>query len=337
MDPIRHLRFSLAILVGAIGLGTLGYMLIEGWSGFDALYMTVITLATVGFKEVHELSPAGKSFTILLIIFGVGIIAYAVGSLIQIMMEGQLRRILGRKKLEQQINRLSGHYIVCGYGRIGNLICREFSAKPIPFVVVEKDPLLCEKLDQEGILFVRGDATDDDTLMAAGILRALGLITAVTSDTENVYITLTARGLNPDLFILARSGEEASEKKLRRAGATKVISPYTIGASRMAQAVLRPSVVDFIEIATAGANLELQLEEIRVAPDSALVAKTLVTSGVRKDLGIIIVGIKQENGQMLFNPPPATTIAAGDVLITLGEPSSILDLERMASREGGHA
>lgn len=337
MDPIRHLRFSLTILVGVIALGTLGYVLIEGWSGFDALYMTVITLATVGFKEVHELSPAGKVFTILLIVFGAGIIAYAVGSLIQLMVEGQLRSILGRRKLEQQINHLSGHYIVCGYGRIGTLVCREFAAKPIPFVVVEKDPQLCEKLDQEGMLFVRGDATDDETLMAAGIQRARGLITAVTSDTENVYITLTARGLNPDLFILARSGEEASEKKLLRAGASKVISPYTIGATRMAQAVLRPSVVDFIEIATAGRNLELQLEEIRVAPDSALVAQTLVTSGVRKDLGIIIVGIKQENGQMLFNPPPATVIGGGDVLITLGEPRSIQHLERMAGREASRA
>jgi len=336
MDPIRHLRFSLSILVGVIGLGTLGYVLIEGWSGFDALYMTVITLATVGFKEVHELSPTGKLFTILLIIFGAGIIAYSIGSLIQIMVEGQLRRILGRKKLEQQINKLSGHYIVCGYGRIGTLICREFAAKPIPFVVVEKDPVLCEKLSDDGILFVRGDATDDETLMAAGILRAKGLITAVTSDTENVYITLTARGLNPDMFILARSGEEASEKKLRRAGASKVISPYTIGASRMAQAVLRPSVVDFIEIATAGRNLELQLEEIRVAPDSALVGKSLIDSGVRKDLGIIIVGIKQGDGQMLFNPAPATLIKAGDVLITLGERKAIQDLELIATRERPH-
>ncbi len=336
MDPIRHLRFSLSILVGVIALGTCGYMFIEGWSGFDALYMTVITLATVGFKEVHDLSPQGKLFTILLIIFGAGIIAYAIGSLIQIMVEGQLRHILGRKKLEKQIDRLSGHYIVCGYGRIGTLICREFLAKPIPFVVVEKDPALCEKLGNDGILFVRGDATDDETLMAAGILRAKGLITAVTSDTENVYITLTARGLNPDMFILARSGEEGSEKKLRRAGASKVISPYTIGASRMAQAVLRPSVVDFIEIATAGRNLELQLEEIRVTPDSALAEKSLVDSGVRKDLGVIIVGIKKQNGQMLFNPAPATPIQGGDVLITLGEPSAIHDLERIATREGGH-
>jgi len=331
MDPVRHLRISLCILFGVILLGTTGYAFIEDWNVFDALYMTVITLATVGFREVHDLSYEGKAFTILLIVFGAGIIAYAVGSVVQFMVEGQLRQLLGRKKLEKQIDKLSGHYIICGYGRIGTLIGREFLAKPIPFVVVEKDADRCEKLSDEGLLYVRGDATDDETLITAGIRRATGLITAVTSDTENVYITLTARGLNPALFILARSGEEGSEKKLTRAGATKVISPYTIGATRMAQAILRPSVVDFIEIATAGQNLELQLEEIRVEPRSALVAKTLVDSGVRRDLGVIIVGIKKGDGQMLFNPVPATTIASGDILITLGERSAIQNLEQVAS------
>lgn len=330
MDTVRHIRFSLAILIGIIALGTLGYALIEDWSFFDALYMTVITLATVGFREVHDLSDGGKAFTILLIIFGAGIIAYAVGSLFQFMIEGQLRKILGRKKLEKVIDKLRDHYIVCGYGRIGAYICREFLARPTPFVVVERDETLCERLDKEGILFVRGDATDDETLIKAGILKARGLITAVTSDTSNVYITLTARGLNPHLFILARSGEEGSEKKLQRAGASKVISPYTIGAARMAQAVLRPSVVDFIEIATAGHNLELQLEEISVRPASRLVSKTLISSGIRKELGVIIVGIKKGDGQMVFNPASATVIEAEDILITLGEPAKIQNLERIA-------
>jgi voltage-gated potassium channel len=330
MDPVRHLRFSLAILLGIVALGTLGYSLIEEWSFFDSLYMTVITLATVGFREVHDLSDAGKAFTILLIIFGAGIIAYAVGSLVQFMVEGQLRKILGRKKLEKVIGKLQEHYIICGYGRIGALICREFLARPIPFVVVESDDTLCQRLDDEGILFVRGDATDDETLIKAGIMRARGLITAVTSDTANVYITLTARGLNPHLFILARAGEEGSEKKLQRAGANKVISPYTIGAARMAQAVLRPSVVDFIEIATAGHNLELQLEEISVRSRSKLVGKTLISSGIRKELGVIIVGIKKGDGQMVFNPASATIIEAEDILITLGEQASIRNLEGIA-------
>ncbi|MBW2451372.1 MAG: NAD-binding protein, partial [Deltaproteobacteria bacterium] len=250
MDPIKHLRFSLITLISVIAMGTFGYALIEDWDLFDSLYMTVITLATVGFKEVHELSPEGMLFTIILIISGTGIIAYALSSLIQIMVEGQIYNILGRRKLETRLNQLHDHYIVCGYGRIGHMICKELQARPVPFVIVEKDPLLTDRLNRDGYLYVVGDATDDDTLLTAGIHRAKGLITAVTSDTDNVYITLTARGLNPSLFILARAGEEGSEKKLLRAGASKVISPYTIGANRMAQAILRPSVVDFIEIAT---------------------------------------------------------------------------------------
>jgi voltage-gated potassium channel len=232
--------------------------------------------------------------------------------------------------LESRINKLRDHYIICGFGRIGHLICREFQSRPMPFVLVEKDPLLIERINREGYMYVEGDATDDETLQAAGIDLAKGLITAVTSDTDNVYITLTARGLNPKLFILARAGEEGSEKKLMRAGASKVISPYTIGASRMAQAILRPSVVDFIEIATASENLELQIEEIPIAACSRLAGKTLIDSGIRQSMGIIIVGIKQVNGQMLFNPPPASVIEPSSVLITLGERTAINQLEKIA-------
>jgi voltage-gated potassium channel len=330
MDPVRRLYFSIAALISIIALGTLGYSLIEGWQTFDALYMTVITLATVGFKEVHELSPEGKAFTIILIICGTGIIAYTLSSLLQFTLEGQLRKILGRKKVESRISKLRDHYIICGFGRIGHLICREFQSRPMPFVVVEKDPHHIERLDREGYLYVEGDATDDETLLAAGIERARGLITAVTSDTDNVYITLTARGLNPKLFILARAGEEGSEKKLMRAGASKVISPYTIGATRMAQAILRPSVVDFIEIATASEHLELQIEEIAISADSVLAGKSLVDSGVRQSMGIIIVGIKQTDGQMIFNPPPGKVIEPDSVLIILGQRKSISQLEQIA-------
>jgi len=330
MDPVRRLCLAIAALIAVIALGTLGYSLIEGWQAFDALYMTVITLATVGFKEVHELSPEGKAFTIVLIICGTGIIAYTLSSLLQFTLEGQLRKILGRKKVESRISKLRNHYIICGFGRIGHLICREFQSRPTPFVIVEKDPHHIERLDREGYLYVEGDATDDETLQAAGIDHAKGLITAVTSDTDNVYITLTARGLNPKLFILARAGEEGSEKKLMRAGASKVISPYTIGANRMAQAILRPSVVDFIEIATASEHLELQIEEIAIAADSVLAGKSLIDSGVRQSMGIIIVGIKQTDGQMIFNPPPNKVIEPHSVLIILGQRQSISQLEKIA-------
>lgn len=334
MDPVRKFRFSILTLFVVICGGTLGYALLEHWSLFDALYMTVITVATVGFREIHELSYQGKVFTILLVIFGASSLAYTLGSLFQFMVEGQLRSVLGRKKLEKQISTLSNHYIVCGYGRIGRLICREFAAKPAPFVVIEASSEAWPFLEDQNCLYVRGDATRDEILEQAGIRRAKGLITAVTSDSANVYITLSARGLNPDLFILARASEEGAELKLKRAGANKVVSPYTIGANRMAHALLRPTVVDFIEIATGDADIELQLEEIRVAPDSKLAGTTLLTSNIRQNHGIIIVGIRKEGEKILFNPGSATRIAAGDTLITMGERAAIKDLEKIASAQG---
>lgn len=329
MDPIRHLRISIFVLAILISLGIAGYMGIEGWKFLDALYMTVITLGTVGFKEVHDLSDAGKLFTILLVLFGVSVIGYIVGSLAQIMFEGQFQRIIGRKKVEKKVEALKGHYIICGFGRMGSLICKEFSAKPLPFVVVEKNTDVIEKLKEDGYLFLHGNATDDETLLKAGIKRAKGLITVVTQDTENVYITLTARGLNPDLYILARAGEEGSEIKLQRAGASKVISPYLIGGSRMAQAILRPNVVDFIEIATGRENLELQMEELNIPTTSRFVGENLISSGFRKETGVIIIGIKKASGKMLFNPDPHSEIEAHDTLIFLGEPSAIQKLEKM--------
>ena len=285
MKSTYHLRFSILILIFIVLTGTLGYSLIEKWDIFESFYMTIITITTVGFREVHELSTPGKAFTIVLIFSSLGVIAYAGGSFVEFIVEGQIGQLFGRKKLQKEINKLENHFIICGYGRIGSFICAELRDRPIPFVVVDNNPGLCQKMEEEGILFVDGDATDDDALIKAGISKAKGLVTAVTQDTDNVYITLTARGLNPALFILARAAEPASEKKLKRAGATKVISPYLIGAHRMAQAILRPSVVDFLEIATAGKRLELQLEEIKISPSSALVGKNLITSGIRRDWG----------------------------------------------------
>jgi len=327
MDPVRHLKVSITVMGLLISLGTLGYMGIEGWSFLDSLYMTVITLATVGFKEVHTLDDQGKIFTMLLIVVGVSVLGYIVGSLAQIMFEGQFQRIVGRKKLEKKIEALRDHYIVCGFGRMGALICREFAAKPLPFVVLEKSPEVAEKIEAEGYLFLRGDATDDETLLKAGIKRAKGLISVVASDTENVYITLTARELNPDLYILARSGDEGSDIKLKRAGASKVVSPYLIGGSRMAQAILRPNVVDFIEIATGREHLELQMEEIVIPPDSGFIGENLVSSGFRKETGVMIVGIKKANGHMVFNPESHTKLEEHDTLIVLGEPTAIHKLE----------
>ncbi len=331
MNPVRQFKIAIAALVLLIALGTGGYMAIEGWRFLDAFYMTITTIATVGFREVYPLSDRGMVFTLLLIIFGVSVLWYTLGKFAQIMFEGQFQRFLGRMKVEKRIESLKDHYIVCGFGRIGSLICREFTARPVPFVIVENNPAVIEKLEDEHYPYIRGNATEDETLLRAGIKRAKGLVSVVTSDTENVYITLTARGLNPDIFILARAGEEGSDIKLKRAGASKVISPYHIGGSRMAQAILRPNVVDFIEIATGRDHLDLQMEEICIPEISYCVGENLATSGFRRETGVIIVGIKKASGRMVFNPASHTRIEGLDTLIVLGEAAAIQKLEGMVT------
>jgi voltage-gated potassium channel len=329
MNPVKQLKISLLILLLLLSLGTAGYMVIEGWRFLDASYMTVITLGTIGFKEVHDLDDAGKIFTMTLIVFGVSSLGYTVSKLAQIMFEGQFQRFIGRQKVEKKIESLRDHYIICGYGRIGSLICREFAAEALPFVVIESKAEVLEKLEEEGFPFLRGNATEDETLLKAGISRAKDLISVVTSDTENVYITLTARGLNPDLYILARSGDPGSELKLQRAGANKVISPYKIGGTRMAQAILKPNVVDFIEIATGRGHYDLQMEEILIPERSPFAGKNLLDAGFRRETGVIIVGIKKLSGRMVFNPDSASLIEAQDTLIVLGETSAIAKLESL--------
>jgi voltage-gated potassium channel len=331
MERLHNIFIALILLGLVLIMGTAGYIYYEHWTLLEAFYMTVVTISTVGFGEVHPLSEAGRLFTSFLIISGTGILAYTLGSLVQFMVEGKFREIIGLKKMQQQIDQLSAHYIICGYGRIGRYISNEFSANGLEFVIVEQNADVCEMLKEDGYIYIQGDATVDATLESAGINRARGIVTAVTSDTDNVYITLTARGLNPELYILARSGEDSTEKKLIRAGASKVVSPYTIGASRMAQAILRPSVVDFIDIATGYHHLELQIEEIRVGHDSQLVGKTLQNSPIRSTHNIIIVAIRKSGASnMTFNPAASTEINADDTLIILGKPDAIKKLEQQA-------
>ncbi len=329
MDPVRRLKISIVILLLLLTLGTTGYVVVEGWGLLDALYMTVITLATIGFREVHDLTDQGRLFTMILIVFGVSTLGYLVSSMAQLMFEGQIQRIIGRKKVEKKIDALRDHYIICGFGRIGSMICRELAANDVQFVIVEHNTEVLEAIEDERYLWMKGDATQDDTLIHAGIEQATGLISVVSSDSENVYITLTARGLNPDLYILARSGEDGTELKLKRAGANKVVSPYAIGGMRMAQSILRPNVVDFIEIATASEHLDLQMEEISIPNDSDFAGHTLVTSEFRKQTGVIIVGIKKSYGHMIFNPNPHDKLDEGDTLIVLGDPTSVDKLEEL--------
>ncbi len=330
MILVQRLLVALFLLLLVTFVGTLGYILIEGWDFFDALYMTVITLSTVGYGEIHPLSEAGRTFTIFLIFAGVGIAFYVFTMITETIVSGQLQEFLGRRRLEAKLETLHDHYIICGYGRIGRHICHMI-AKEVPFVVVEKDPEVVKEIDKEGFLYLEGDATHEEVLKKVGIERAKGLVSVLRSDADNVYITLTARGLNEKLFIIARADEEHVEKKLKRAGADKVVSPYLIGARRMALIILRPAVTDFLELVTPEENLELQLEEVRISDRSDLVGKTLLESGIRQFSGAIILAIKKVTGEMIFNPPPDYVFETGDVVVALGDRKGLARLEEVAS------
>lgn len=316
------------ILLFIVAIGSVGYMKIEGWSLFDSIYMTVITITTVGFSEVKNVSEAGRLFTILLIFSGMGIIAYIVGLTAQGMIELQIRTIIGRRKLDLKIKKIKDHYIICGFGRIGRVICRELLAKKTPMLVIENSPDNRELLDLESIPYIIDDATSEDVLLEAGIERARGLISVVASDADNLFITLTARGLNPSAFILARADEEKSEKKLLRAGADKVFLPYTIGGLKMAQSITKPAVTDFIEFTVHNNDMGLEMEELNVSQDSRLNGLKLMDSGIRQEMDIIIVAIRKKTGEMSFNPSSETKIEAGDTLIALGK---FRDLDKLRS------
>jgi voltage-gated potassium channel len=333
LDSIRNRAVLSCLFVFLVILtGTIGYMLVEGWGFFDSLYMTVITLTTIGFEEVHPLSETGRAFTLLLVFFGLSVVFYVINNGIKIIIEGELQNVLGRRKVEKRLKSMKGHYIICGYGRMGRIIGKEFKQRGVPFVVIEKEP---QEMDvDDDTLFIYGDATRDDLLLKAGIQRAKGLISVLSTDAQNLYVVLSARGLNPDLLIVARAGEEGSEQKLIRAGADRVVSPYHIGGLRIAHSVLKPAVVDFIEFATRTGNLELQMEEVQVEKGSPIVDKTIHESGIGRELGVIVVAIRKAEGDMRFNPMHNTVIRAGDTLIAIGETARLKKLEKLASSKG---
>jgi voltage-gated potassium channel len=330
MTKTRNLIFATIMLTLIVSMGTVGYMILEKWNFLDSLYMTVITLTTVGFGEVHPVNDQGRILTMTILVSGLGVVGYLIGTLTQIVVEGQLLRIMGRKKLERKIEKLKDHIIICGYGRVGRIICEEiYRSKPTALVVIDTDSTVTAKIEEDGHLYLLGDATEERFLLRAGIRRAKGLATALDSEADNVYITLTAKGLNPNLYIIARAGRIGSEKKLLQAGANHVVSPHQIGGYRMAQALLRPSVTEFIDFATHDPNTGMGMEEIPVRPNSKLSDVALVDSGIRKNLDLIIVAIKKADGKMLFNPASHTTIQIGDTLIALGQRSSLIKLEQL--------
>jgi voltage-gated potassium channel len=316
------------LLVAILAGGTAGYMLVEGWNVWDAFYMTVTTVATVGYGEVHPLSPRGRLFTVALIFGGVGTLFYTVTLLATIIVEGGLHQRLERRRTARMLEQIKDHFIVCGYGRIGSIIAAELHQQGVPLAVIERDPERVRQAVDRGWLALEADASREEVLAKAGIHRARGLITAVGTDAENVFTVLTARVMRPDLFIIARVESDDAEHKLRRAGADRVISPYQIGATQMVQTALRPAVVDFFHLATSSDRLDLSMEQVHIKDDSPLANQTIVDAGIRQRFGVIVVGIKRAGGGMDFNPPPEAVMRSGDELVVLGRTESVKALEK---------
>ncbi len=324
---INKILKAFLILLIIITVGTSGYVIIEGWSPLESFYMTIITISTVGFGEIRQLSSQGRIFTVFLIFFGMGVIAYILKNSAQLMIEAQIKYIIGRSRLEKRLKSLKDHYIICGFGRIGKVIVEELIYNKVPIAVIEGQKEVVEPLQDLEVPFVLDDATNESALLKAGIERAKGLVAVVKSDADNLFIVMSARSLNPKLFILARAGDENTEKKLLRAGADKVVSPYLIGGKKMAHTILRPAVADFIEFTTHERKMGLELEELKVGPASKIKGVTLIDSGIRKDMDVIIVAIKKMDGNMQFNPSSNTVIEEGDILIALGKRD---DLNRLS-------
>jgi voltage-gated potassium channel len=324
----KRLKFVVIILVAVILFGTVGYSIIERWPLLDALYMTFITLSTVGFREVYTLSPSGKMFTILLILVGVAGAAYTLRVIGEWIVEGEMKKLLGRRKMQKGIKVLVDHYVVCGFGRVGRRVAQELCTRKVPFVIIDNDPQRIEQAEKDKFLFVQGDSTADQTLIDAGIERARALITAVANEADGVFIVLSARQLNPNLFITARAETEEGKKKLLRAGANKVISPYKIGALRMAMTTLRPNLVDFMQVITFDKDTGLTIEEVQIKPGSPMINSTLRECPMRKELGIMVAGIKKMGKDVFLNPSPDTTIEVGDILIVIGEKEGMEKLEK---------
>lgn len=304
-------------------------MIIEVWDILDSLFMTIITLATVGYQEVHHLSRAGHIFTMLLIISGASFFLYVAGAAVKFIVEGRIRTVLGRRILDNRINKLKNHYIICGYGRIGRVLCKKLAKEPMDIVVLEENTELIPVMDEDGILYVHGNATEEPELIKAGIKHAKGLIAALSSDPDNVFLVLTARQLNQDLFIMARSCHDSSKAKLKAAGADKVESPYDMGAASMAQRIIRPAVTNFLDLALAHSHEDIQMEEIPVSPSSNLLNVMLKDSGIRQQFDLIIIAIKKSDDSMIFNPSFETTIEVGDTVIAVGEKENLQKFENV--------
>lgn len=328
MLPRTQLILSIIALLGVVFVGTIGYMVIEEdrpLSFFEAMYMTVITVSTVGYEEVWRLSPGGRLWTIVIVVFGIGTVSVAFTSLITLFVSGELRIGRERKKMEAMIGKMHDHILLCGYGRMGRMVVKELMRHRIPVVVLEIQSEQENDLREAGVPFLIGNATEEELLIQAGLMNARALVTALPHDVDNVYITLTAHTLQPNLQIIARAEQPATESKLKRAGATRVICPQVMGATRIANVITRPNVVDFFEVGNKG--IDLEMEEYSIGQKSVLAGRTLGDSPLRRKTGASVVAIRRADGQTIYNPDPDATLEAGDTLILVGPAgvSSLLD------------
>lgn len=331
MSPKTKFKIAVFAMLGVVATGTIGYKAILDLSWFDCLYFTLITVTTTGFGEPAGMTQEARYFTVVLLMLGVGAIAYALSAVAQAVVEFELVERFGRRRLYKDINKLEGHYIVCGAGRIGSRVIRQMARRNVEFIIIDNDAATADRLLSEGRLVLIGDATSEEVLKGARIQQARGLVCALASDPDNLYLTLTARDLNRDLLIVARANDEAAQSRLLRAGANKVVSPLVTGSSQMAQMLLRPAVADFLELATMTDQLELEIEQIVVEPGSPFIGRTLKESGIRSDMDVIVIAIKRTNGRMLFNPAADTVIEEYDALVAIGSHIGLQTLERTAN------
>jgi voltage-gated potassium channel len=315
---LRRVARAIGVLAAVLAFGTFGYAAIEGWSFLDALYMTVITIATVGFHEVAPLSDGGRVFTMVLILAGVAGLAYSFGTIVEFMVEGHLKGLLEGRRMSKRINELKDHYIVVGIGRVGSVVAHTLADEGVDFIVVDTCEECAAIAEEAGWLHLQGDATDEDVLCAAGVKRAKGLVTALDTDSDNLFVSLTARTLNESLYIVARSTQVASEVKILRSGADRVLTPNVIGGRRMAAMVLHPVVSDYLDVVTHGDQVDYSLESMKVTRESRLSGRSIREAKVRDQTGAYILAVDGVDDGLNTNPSPDTVLMPGDQLVVLG-------------------
>jgi voltage-gated potassium channel len=322
----RILLIVLSIVI-TLAIGTVGFTVIDNYPPFDAFYMTLITLTTVGYGEVHPLSQAGRIFNSFLMLFGVVIIFIAIGAMTQIIIELEFGELISKRRNKRMIENLKDHYIICGYGRVGRGATAELQHAGAPFVIVDISPERVEGAVMSGMLAVAADSTHDDTLRQVGIERARGLVAALATDADNLFVLLSAKGLNPKIYVAARAAEEGAEEKMRRAGADAVFAPYSITGHRLAQSMLRPHVEQFLDFTTKDFGVDIAIEQVHVAATSQVISKTIKQLHLRRDYGVMVMAIRKADGQMIISPPGETGVEAGDYLIVMGRHESLRTLE----------